>query len=72
MNTYINIGGIVLTSIGSVISLWSIMTTKTSFVGTCEYQRTEPERFSKEKKLVIIGCIFIILGAVMQIVSLFV
>ncbi len=70
MNTYINIGGIVLTSIGIVLSLWSIITTKTSSVGTCEYQRKEPERFSKEKKLVIIGCVFIILGAVMQIVAL--
>lgn len=44
----LNVIGIVIVAIGSVLSLWIIITTKTSFVGTCADLDSKPEQFKKE------------------------
>lgn len=72
MDKIINIIGIILVAAGSVLSLWTIITTKTSFVGTCGDWDSKPEQFEKEKVLVIIGCVLIIVGSVLQICSNFI
>lgn len=65
----INIIGIILVAIGSVLSIWTIITTKTSFVGTCADLDSKPEQFKNEKILVVIGCFLIIIGSLFQIYS---
>lgn len=71
MDKILNIIGIVIVAIGSVLSLWTIITTKTSFVGTCADLDSKSEQFKKEKLLVILGCILIISGSILQIISNF-
>ena len=44
----LNVIGIAIVAIGSVLSLWIIITTKTSFVGTCADVDSKPEQFKKE------------------------
>ena len=65
MVKFVNVIGIVAIAIGTVLSLLTIITTKTSFVGTCA------EQFKKEKLLVILGCILIVGGSILQIVANF-
>lgn len=72
MDKIINVMGIILVAFGSVLSLWTIITTKTSFVGTCDDWDSKPKQFKKEKVLVIIGCILIIIGSGFQIYSNFI
>lgn len=67
----LNVIGIAIVAIGSVLSLWIIITTKTSFVGTCADLDSKPEQFKKEKPLVILGCILIISGSILQTISNF-
>lgn len=69
MDKIINIVGIILVAVGSVLSLWTIITTKTSFVGTCDDWDSKQEQFKKEKVLVFIGCVLIVVGSVLQICS---
>lgn len=71
MDKILNIIGIVIVAIGSVLSLWTIITTKTSFIGTCTDLDSKPEQFKKEKLLVVLGCILIISGSILQIISNF-
>lgn len=69
MVKFLNIVGILIVAFGSVLSLWTIITTKTSFVGTCADYDSKPKQFKKEKMLVIVGCILIISGSILQIIS---
>lgn len=71
MGKFINVIGIVAIAIGTVLSLWTIITTKTLFVGTCADWDSKPEQFKKEKLLVISGCILIVSGSILQIVANF-
>lgn len=72
MDKVINVIGIILVAIGSVLSLFTIITTKTSFVGTCADWSSKQEQFKKEKILVIIGCVLIVIGSVFQVYSNFI
>ena len=72
MEKIINVIGIVIVAAGSVLSLWIIITTKTSFVGTCADWDSKHEQFKKEKLLVIMGCILIVSGSILQIISNFI
>lgn len=72
MDKVINVIGIVIVAFGSVLSLWTIITTKTSFVGTCADWDSKPEQLKKEKPLVVLGCIFIVSGSILQILSNFI
>ncbi len=71
MGKFINAIGIVAIAIETVLSLWTIITTKTSFVGTCADWDSKLEQFKKGKLLVILGCILIVSGSILQIVAIF-
>lgn len=72
MDKLFNIIGIVLMAIGSFLSLWTIITTKTSFVGTYADWDSKSEQFKKEKMLVVIGCVLIVIGSIFQVCSNFI
>ena len=68
----LNILGIVLSTFGTIISVWSVLTTSTKSVGTAAYLDNQQNDFRKEKKFVWIGTILIVFGAVFQIVAVFI
>lgn len=65
----LNVFGIILTTIGTILSLWIVLVTKTSFVGTAADLDSKNAQFKKEKRLVVFGVILIIIGAVLQIIA---
>lgn len=63
--------GIILVFIGTIFSLWSILYTKTSYMGTALQHDQQQETFKKDKKNVIIGSSLISIGSLLQIIGLF-
>ncbi len=63
--------GIVLVLIGTVLSLWSILCTKTSYMGTALQHDQQQEDFKKNKRNVAIGSSLIFIGSILQIIGLF-
>lgn len=61
--------GIIIVMIGTVLSLWSILSTKTDDYGTVWYWDNQPDAFKKEKPRVIVGCVMIVIGSIMQIIG---
>lgn len=66
----LTIAGIMLSMIGTVFSLWTVITTSCAYKGTYNELANRNRDFRKEKRLVIIGCVLIVLGAFAQIVAL--
>ena len=71
MSKYISAFGIILVMIGTIFSLWSILGTKSNYVGTVKWFNEQHDNFKKDKKKVIIGTILIIIGSILQIAGLF-
>ena len=71
MDKILNVIGIILVMIGTVFSLWSILSTKEKYYGTCEWFSNLSDDFKKDKKKVIIGIILIVMGSILQIIGLF-
>lgn len=73
MGKIIGVIGIVFVMIGTILSLWSIITTNSNFVGTVASFDGEliQKDFKKQKKQVIIGSLIIIIGSIMQCFALF-
>lgn len=71
MSKYISIAGIVLVMIGTILSLWSILGTKSNYVQTMEWYDHQQENFKKDKKKVIVGTVLIITGSMLQIIAMF-
>lgn len=67
----VNSIGIVLTVIGTVLTLWTVFITNPTSVGTWGEPLDRAKAFPKEKRRVIVGCSLIVLGGVLQIVSQF-
>lgn len=63
--------GIILVVAGTIFSLWSVLGTKGDYVQTAGWYDHQQENFKKDKKKVIIGIGFIIIGSVIQIIGLF-
>lgn len=72
MGKSVSVIGIILVMIGTIFSLWSILTTKEKYYGTCEWIKGWQENFKKDKKKVFKGTILIIAGSVAQIVGLYI
>lgn len=72
MSKYISIVGIILIMIGTIFSLWSVLGTKGDYVQTVNWYEHQQENFKRDKKKIIVGTIFIILGSIFQIAGLFV
>lgn len=71
MKNYLSVAGIVINTIGTVFTLWTILSTKTSCVGTAEQFDKQAYNFSKEKRRVIVGLVGIILGNILQVIGVF-
>lgn len=67
MSNYISILGLILVTAGTILSLWSVLGTKTKDVGTAGWHDNQQRNFRKEKRNVIIGTILIVLGTLFQI-----
>lgn len=50
MSKYISIAGIVLVMVGTILSLWSILGTKSNYVQTMHWYDHQQENFKKDKK----------------------
>nr|DAY94109.1 MAG TPA: hypothetical protein [Caudoviricetes sp.] len=61
--------GIFICTVGTIFSLWNILTAKIERVGTCEQLDNTQESFKKEKTYVICGCLLIIVGGILQIIG---
>lgn len=64
--------GIILVFTGTVFSLWSILSTKTSKVGTANYHDQQQDCFKRDKQKVILGTFLIFVGSILQIIGLFI
>lgn len=73
MSKVLSVIGIIMVMIGTILSLWSIITTNSSFVGTVASLNGEwiQKEFKKQKKQVVIGCIIILIGSVLQCIGMF-
>lgn len=65
-----SISGIVIVCIGSIVSVWSVITTNEKLVGTYDELAKRHELFIEQKKQVKKGLILIGLGSALQIVGL--
>lgn len=50
MNKVLLIIGIILNTLGTLLTLWTIFSTKASYVGTAAEQDSRHEHFPKEKR----------------------
>ena len=72
MKGIINSVGIILSIIGTIMTLWTIFITKIEKVATWGDPDEIKENFLKEKKRVIIGSGLIIVGGLLQIICQFI
>lgn len=70
MQKYIAVIGIIITTFGTILSLWTILSTKVSDMGTAAKHDNQQNDFKKEKKIVIVGSFLIVIGSAMQIISI--
>ena len=63
--------GITISVIGTVFTLWTVMTTQSKTAGTWGELADRHKQFPKEKRRVIIGCVLIALGGAAQIAGQF-
>lgn len=71
MSKIFTVVGIVMSVIGTIFSLWSVLGTRSSYVQTASWYDHQQENFKKDKKKVIVGTILIVIGSLFQIISLF-
>lgn len=74
MGKILSVIGIILVMIGTIASLWSVITTNSNIVGTVGYSfdgELIQKNFKKQKKQVILGSIIIIIGSILQCAALF-
>lgn len=69
MQKCLTVIGIIIVMFGTILSLWSILSTKTADFGTAKYLDNQSEAFKKEKPRVIAGCVMIVIGSIMQIIG---
>lgn len=54
---------------GTILSLWSVLSTKIKYYGTVEFHDNQQKEFKKQKNMVIIGTILIVLGSILQVIG---
>lgn len=64
-----SIFGIICVLIGTVFSLWSILTLNLDVVGTWGESACRRNEAPKEKRNVVIGIVMIVVGSVLQIIG---
>ena len=63
--------GIIFNTVGTLLSLWTVITTSTKDYGTAAEIDDRPNRFPKEKRKVILGLALIFGGNILQIAALY-
>ena len=71
LSAWINASGIILTTVGTILTLWTIMTTDKKKAGTLGELEERHKVFPKEQRKVRIGCAVIGVGGLLQIVGQF-
>ncbi len=71
MNKITCIIGIILNTIGTLFTLWTVFATKAASVGTAWELDNRWKKFPMEKRRVVAGFIIIAIGNGLQILSLF-
>ena len=64
--------GIMLATIGTVMTMWTILHTEEKVVGTFGEPIARREAFPMEKRRAVIGTVLIIVGGVLQIIGQFI
>ncbi len=64
-----SIFGIIFVLIGTVFSLWSILTLNLDVVGTWAESASRRKEAPKEKLNVLIGIVMIVVGSVLQVIG---
>lgn len=59
ISSVLNAFGMMIATIGTLLSLWTVLTAKTEKAGTWGELNERREEFLKEKKKVIVGCVLI-------------
>lgn len=72
MSKFVCAFGIIINTIGTLFTVWTIFATKASYVGTAAEHDNRPNEFPKEKRRVVGGFVLIFAGNALQIVSLFI
>ena len=63
---YFGVAGIIINTIGTILTLWTLISTKLDYVGTVAEYSNRPKEFQKEKRLAILGLIAITVGNTLQ------
>lgn len=63
------VAGIFVCMVGTILSLWSILSARSGDVGTCAHFDSTQQRFRKERAKVAAGCGLIIVGSTLQIIG---
>jgi len=64
--------GIIAVAIGTILSLWTVLTTNLKSIGTWGYlEEGMRNDYKKQKRLVIIGIVIILLGSLLQCIAIF-
>ena len=72
LSSWINVVGIILTTTGTILTLWTILMMDKKKAGTWgEFEERHIE-FPKEQRKVRIGCVGIAIGGLLQIIGQFV
>lgn len=66
---FFNISGIILSTLGTVFTLYNILSTNTRNVGTYGYLKNLQIDFTKQKNKTINGCLLIVFGSLLQIIA---
>lgn len=72
MKNTISALGIILSMVGTLLTLWTILSTKSSYAGTAAEFDNHHKEFPKQKAQAIIGFIAILLGGILQIWGLYI
>ncbi len=69
--SWINAIGILVTTIGTILTLWTIIRMDSKLAGTYEELKDRHKTFRKEQIKARVGCVLIAIGCLIQIVGQF-
>lgn len=69
MNKILSVLGIIMVAIGTIWSVWSVLVTDSVEIGKAYNEDHKSEAFEVQKRQVIKGMLFIVLGSFLQIIG---
>ncbi|AOZ96226.1 hypothetical protein [Butyrivibrio hungatei] len=70
MNKVLSVLGIIMVAIGTIWSVWSVLVTDIAEIGTAYNEDHKSEAFELQKRQVIKGMLFIVVGSIFQIIGI--